>query len=154
MKLSHKARGEQRLSAKIIRPEILLRYGKLLVFGLLFTVCVVVAAVNREVAPFYAIWIIVAAEAVLLIENAVKMWALRKWSHKITCYVLDSLLLLVLTYFTDGFFISTLYVIILSEFYLTQEKFSSSVVMGVCSVVLFLVMFGVSNALKNESLDV
>ena len=145
---------EQRLSASIIRPEQLLRYGKRLVFCLLITVCIIIAVANRHAEPDYAIWIIIAVEGVLLIENAIKMWALNKWSQKITCYVLDTLLLLVLTYFTDGSLISTLYVIILSEFYMTQQHITGSIVMGVVSVVLFLVMSGVSAALKEESLDV
>lgn len=153
--MKHEREQRLSLSASIIRPEKLLRYGKLLVFVSLFIACIIVAVVNRHATPDYAIWIIISAEGFLLIENAVKMWGLKKWAHKIPCYVLDVLLLLVITFFTDGWVIPTLFVIILSEFYLTQKHFSGSIVMGVSSAVLFLVMSGVSAALKNQSsLDV
>lgn len=144
---------DQRLSAKI-RPEHLLRFGKLLVFGLLLTVSIIIVIANRNVKPTYSLWIIISVEGLLLIENAVKMWGSKKWGHKVTCYVFDSLLLIVLTYLTDGYLISTMYVIILSEFYLTQEKLLGNIIMGACSVLLFLVMFGVFNAIKYESIDV
>ena len=146
--------NEQWLSPKIIRPEKLFGWGKLLIFILLFTVCVVVAVANRNNLPDYSIWVIVAVELALITENAIKMWALRNFKHKIVCYVIDSLLLLVLTYFTNGSLISTLYVIILSEFYLSQEKLSGNIAMGVSSVVLFIAMFGISSALRREGVDV
>lgn len=132
---------------------MVLRYRKTIIFCLLALVSVIVVAANGDAQPSYKVFVILAAEALLLAENAVKMWGLKKWAHKIVCYVIDSLLLLVITYFTDGSLISTQYVIILSEFYLTQENFTSSVVMGVSSLVLFLVMSGISRSLKNESLD-
>ena len=147
-----KERGEQSLFSKSI--ETVLRFRKTIVFSLLAVVAIIVVVANRESQKPYGVLVILAAEGLLLIENAVKMWALKRWSQKIVCYVLDSLLLLVITYFTDGTLISTQYVIILSEFYLTQENFTSSIVMGVSSLVLFLVMSGVARGLKNESVDV
>ncbi len=148
-----KKEREQLLSARFIRPEKLLRYGKLLVFFSLLVVCIIVVVVNRQATPNYSLWVILAAAGTLLLENAIKMWSVTKRSQKIACYVADTLLLLVLTFFTDGTLISTLYVIILSEFYLTQQNLSGNIAMGACSVVLFLVMSGVSASFK-ESLDI
>ncbi len=147
-----RAEGEQSLFSKSIGT--VLRFRKTIVFSLLAVVAIIVVVANRESQRPYGVLVILAAEGLLLAENAVKMWALRKWAHKIVCYVIDSLLLLVITYFTDGTLISTQYVIILSEFYLTQDNFKSSIVMGVSSVVLFLIMSGVARGLKNESVDV
>ncbi len=141
--------NKQNLSAFI-------RIGKILIFCLLIVVEVVVAVNNRSLnlTGFNALWVIIPAEAALAAENAVKMWGLKRFKQKITCYVLDVLLLLVLTYFTTGALISTLYVVILTEFYVSQEKLAGSIAMGVCSVVLFLVVFAVSNALKGQEVDV
>ena len=68
--------------------------------------------------------------------------------------MLDVLILLVLTYFSDGNLISTLYIIILSEFYLTQKKLAGSIAMCVCDICLFLITLAVSSALKNDTVDI
>ncbi len=133
---------------KLIRSAGVFRAAKILIFCLLIAVEIIIAVMNargREGLE-YAIWVILGIEIALTAENAVKMWVLKKFRGKIACYVLDTLLLLVLTYFTDGTLISTLYIIILSEFYISQEKLSGSIAMGACSIVLFLVMFGVSHS--------
>ena len=70
------------------------------------------------------------------------------------CYVLDILCLIVLTIFSDGTLISTLYIIILSEFYLGQTSLMGSVAMGIASIVLFLVAFAVSGALKEQNVNI
>ena len=137
-------------------PARFIGLGKIVVFILLITVEIVVAVNNRAgTREFpYAVWIVVAFEAALAVENAVKIWALKQFKYKIACYVLDTLFMLVLTYFTDGTLISTLYIVILSEFYLSQEKLSGSIAMGVCSVVLFLITFAVSGVLQNEQINI
>lgn len=133
----------------------LIRYGKVLIFCVLIVVEMVLIFNNRgTVAGIAAPWVVIPTAIALAAENAVKMWALKQPKQKIACYVLDTLLLLVLTYFTNGQLISTLYVIILTEFYFSQPKLSGSIAMGVSSVVLFLVMFAVSSALKGNSVDV
>ncbi len=133
-----------------------IRVGKILIFCLLLVVEVIVAVNNAGMTSlgFSALWVILPAEMVLTAENAIKMWGVKTFKQKIALYVLDVLLLLVLTYFTTGALISTLYIIILTEFYVSQEKLSGSIAMGVCSVVLFLVVFAVSNALKGEGVNV
>lgn len=95
----------------------IVKYGKMLVFLLLVIIEIIFAVSNRQ----YYYWIVPAA-IVLTTENAIKIWGLKSYKPKIACYVLDVLILLVLTYFSDGNLISTLYIIILSEFYLTQKK--------------------------------
>ena len=99
-------------------------------------------------------WVVVPVCVFLGAENAVKIWGLHTFREKIACYVLDTLCLIVLTVFTDGALISTLYIIILSEFYLGQKNMAGSLAMGVASVVLFLVAFAVSGALKGETVHV
>ena len=136
------------------RLETLIPAGKALIFAVLIVVEVVVFASNFDTMISYGVWITLAAEIALAVENAVKIWGLRSFKHKIVCYVLDTLLLLVITYFTDGALISTMYVVILTEFYLSQKKLSGSIAMGACSIVLFLATFAISSAFRSGELNI
>ena len=138
--------------SEIIREHgeaLVVKYGKILIFLGLVTVGVVLAVNNRE--NYLAI---LQLEAVLIAENAVKIWGLKSYKTKIVCYVLDTLILLLLTYFSDGTLISTLYMIILTEFYLSQEKLSGSIAMCACSIGLFLLTLGVSRAMQGETVAI
>ncbi len=152
----NRKKDRQKETRQLLTEIELLKYGKPLIFVLLVTVEIIlfVNNMNSIVTGVKVMWVLVLLEALLLIENAVKLWALKTFRQRIICYVLDSLLLLLLTYFTDGELISTLYVVILSEFYLNQERLSGSIAMGVCSIVLYLAMFILSGILRDESVNV
>ena len=132
--------------------------GKVLIFLALVLAEIILAVDcrNTEVEGIPALLVILPVSAALAAENAVKLFALRSFKRRIVCYVTDILLLLVLTYFSGGRLISTLFVIILSEFYLSQEKLAGNIAMGVCSAVLYLAMLAVSQMLRDEpvALDV
>lgn len=131
------------------------RGGKALIFCLLIIAEIAIAASGDAiVSGVRALWVILPIEAALAVENGVKFWVLKSFKAKIVCYVLDTLLLLVLTYFSGGQLIAILYIVILSEFYVSQQKLSGSIAMGACSIVLYLAMFAVSNALKGEEVAV
>lgn len=127
--------------------------GKALIFLALLLVVVILAVDCRDarVENIPALAVILPVSAALVAENAVKLFALRSFKPRIFCYVIDILLLLVLTYFSGGRLISTLFVVILSEFYLSQEKLSGNIAMGVCSSVLYLAMLALSQTLRDES---
>ncbi len=136
--------------------EKLVQMGKILIFILVVIVELILIAVNYRlvVNGIRVLWVIIPVEIVLAAENAVKLWCMKRFNQRIAFYVLDSLLLLLLTYFSSGTLISTLYIVILSEFYLSQESLSGNIAMGVCSIVLFLTMLAVSNVLKDEVVNV
>ena len=135
----------------------LFKWGSFIIFGLLVFVELLLL-VNNWNAVFFghvrAFWVLLPVTAFVTIENAVKLWGLKKFTQRIPCYVLDILCLIVLTIFSDGMLISTLYIIILSEFYLGQTSLMGSVSMGVASIVLFLVAFAVSGALKEQNVNI
>ena len=135
----------------------LFKCGSFIIFGLLVFVEFLLL-VNNWNAVFFghvrAFWVLLPVTAFFTIENAVKLWGLKKFTQRIPCYVLDILCLIVLTIFSDGMLISTLYIIILSEFYLGQTSLMGSVAMGVASIVLFLVAFAVSGALKEQNVNI
>ena len=127
--------------------------GKVLIFLALVLAEIILAVDcrNTEVEGIPALLVILPVSAALAAENAVKLFALRSFKRRIVCYVTDILLLLVLTYFSGGRLISTLFVVILSEFYLSQEKLAGNIAMGVCSAVLYLAMLAVSQILRDEA---
>lgn len=129
----------------------------LTVFCLLAIVLIVLVLNNRNASylgGFRAWYILLPAALVLLAENAIKMWAVKAYSGKIACYVFDVILLMTLTAFSDGVLISTLYMIILSEFYLNQPKLTNNVIMAVVSVVMFLTMFALSGVFRGSDVVV
>ncbi len=137
--------------------SFLQKWGNVLIYCLLLFVCILLVFGSLHSVYFTTVraWCVVLPVCVALAaENAVKIWGLHTFRQKIPCYVLDILLLTTLTVFTDGSLISTLYIIILSEFYLWQSNIASSIAMGAASIVLFLAALAVSGALKGESVHV
>ena len=129
--------------------------GKVLIFLALVFVLIILAVNCRDMyfEGIRSLVVILPVSFALLIENAVKLFALRSFKRRIVCYVADLLLLLVLTCFSGGRLISTLFIVILSEFYLSQEKLAGNIAMGVCSVVLYLSMLALSQLLRAEPVE-
>ena len=137
--------------------ETIVRIGNGVIFFLLVFIGILLAVDNWRFEPMFGqvrAWhAYLPVLFVLLIENAIKIWVLKTFPQKITCYVLDTLCLVVLTIFTDGQLISTLYIVILSEFYLGQERISGSIAMGAASIVIFLIARAVSGVLNGDSVN-
>ena len=137
--------------------DTIVRVGNGMIFSLLIFVGLLIAVDNWNLPPVFGqvtAWhAYLPVLFVLLAENAVKIWVLRTFLQKITCYVLDILCLVVLTIFTDGQLISTLYIVILSEFYLGQEKIGGSIAMGAASIVIFLISRAVSGLVNGDAVN-
>ena len=138
------------------KTPFFIRFWKVLIFCLLVFVELLVVITNWQLERFgVPCWYVVLPFlAALTVENTIKIWALNRFAQKIPCYVLDSLFLIVLTIFTNGLLISTLYIVILSEFYLNQKNMVGNIAMGVSSIVLFLVAFAVSQAIEGKAVRI
>ena len=137
--------------------QFLLNHSKPIVFGLLVLVEIFIIANNWGVVYYAGIpsWYIVLPVSVFLtVENAAKLWALKKFSEKIAFYVMDVAVLLIFTIFTDGSLISLMYIIILSDFYLNQGDLKNNIIMGATCIGVVIVTFAVSNWLKGINLNV
>ncbi len=133
------------------KQSIFPQFGKAIVYGLLISILIVIIVANQGKYFGVTAWYVNLPAAIfLLAENAVKFWATKRYPVKVVCYVLDILCLMVLTIFSDGTMISILYLIILSEFYLNQKRLTTSVVMWISSMILFLVTFALSSVFKSE----
>ena len=115
---------------------LLSKLSKIVIFVALAVVGIIVIANNwwSEYAGIPVWYVVMPAILVLLAENAVKIWAVRQYAYKIACYVVDILLLLTITIFTDGMLISTFYIIILSEFYIGQKSITVNAIVGATSI--------------------
>ena len=145
------------LASRIDDTPTILRWGRRAVFILLIVVGGIVIFNSIDSRPFAGIpawYVVLPAVLVLLTENAIKIWALNRYTAKIICYVFDILLLLTITTFTDGALISTLYMIILSEFYLEQTTLTGSIAMCVSGMGTFLITLAVSGALQEGTINV
>ena len=146
---------KERFDRNPLPYQKLVAIGKVLIFLALVLVLIILAVDCRDMyfEGIRAIVVILPVSAALLIENAVKLFAIRTFKRRIVCYVIDLAFLLVLTCFSGGRLISTLFIVILSEFYLSQEKLAGNIAMGVCSVVLYLAMLALSQLLRAEPVE-
>ena len=146
---------KERFDRNPLPYQKLVAIGKVLIFLALVLVLIILAVDCRDMyfEGIRAIVVILPVSAALLIENAVKLFAIRTFKRRIVCYVIDLAFLLVLTCFSGGRLISTLFIVILSEFYLSQEKLAGNIAMGVCSVVLYLAMLALSQLMRAEPVE-
>ncbi len=130
--------------------------GKIVAFLLTAVVCIIILVSNWNayLLGTAAWYVLLPASLVFLAASAVRTWALKSFNSKIAFYVIDILLLLVLTIFSDGSLISLLYIAILSQFYLEQQSLMGNIAMCVVSIGLFLITFTVSSAVVRASTDI
>ncbi len=141
--------AREKLTDILTRRGFLVRVSKWLLLSVLILVGVIVTVRcwgdDSPAGLAWPAWYIVLPAVLLLVgENAVKMWAVKRSAYKIPFYAVDIFLLLIITIFTDGSFISTFYIVILSEFYIWQESLSGNIAMGASSIGVFLITLVVS----------
>ena len=118
-----------------------LAFGKRLLFTLLIVAEVLIFLQMLPLAFREHRWGALAAtlgiECVLLVSEAVKLFAVRGFRNKIYCYVVDFVAAFILTAVTGGStYLCTLYLIILTEFYISSEKMlPSAILCAVCMAV-------------------
>ena len=136
------------------RLNIFHKYASFFILGALAVAVTFLIVNNRE--PMFGIpaWYITLPVSMLfLASNAIKLWKMHSFNSKIAFYVFDVLALLVLTIFSNGVLISTLYLIILTEFYLSQEHLMGSVVMCVSCILLLFITFAFSEIVHTSQLN-
>ncbi len=146
-----------RFDERSLPIKLILKYSKIIIFVLLIVVEIFLGANNWLDITYAGIpsWYILLPFMVFFTaENAIKLWAVKTPRGKIAFYVFDVVSLLMMTLFSDGALISTLYIIILSEFYLGQEKLGGSIAMGASCIVVLLITFAVTNTLQGINFNV
>lgn len=90
-------------------------------------------------------WVLVLAiELVFTFNNFLKTFVLEKFSHKIACYVIDFLSQLGLTLIVDSGYLSAVYILVLSEFYMSTDRLGDCIAMGGASLFFFVLTRGIA----------
>lgn len=115
-KKNDNAKEGENAREKAYSTPVFLRFWKILIFLLFVFVEIMIVATNFRLNVFgIESWYVTLPVTLLMAaENVIKIWAVSDFPHKIPCYVIDSVALVVLTVFTTGTLISTLYIVILS----------------------------------------
>ena len=83
-------------------------------------------------------WVLVLAiELVFTFSNFLKTFVLETFRHKIACYVIDFLSQLALTLIVDSTYLSAVYILVLSEFYMSTDRLADCIAMGGASLFFF-----------------
>ncbi len=90
-------------------------------------------------------WVLVLViELIFTFSNFLKTFVLEEFRHKITCYVIDFLSQLALTLIVNSTYLSAVYLLMLSEFYMSTERLSDCIGMGSASLFCFVVTRGIA----------
>lgn len=90
-------------------------------------------------------WIpILGVEIVFTISIALNTFICKEFKHRIACYVVDVLAQFALTLLASGSYLCYVYLLILTEFYISNESLWGNIVMGSASLIIYLVTYGIS----------
>ncbi len=90
-------------------------------------------------------WLLVLViELVFTFNNFLKTFVIEEFRHKITCYVIDFLSQLALTLIVNSTYLSAVYLLILSEFYMSTDRLADCIVMGSASLLFFVITRGIA----------
>ena len=90
-------------------------------------------------------WLLVLViELIFTFSNFLKTFVLEEFRHKITCYVIDFLSQLALTLIVNSTYLSAVYLLMLSEFYMSTERLSDCIGMGSASLFCFVATRGIA----------
>lgn len=99
-------------------------------------------------------WIpVLGVEVVFTISIVLNTFVCKEFRHRIICYVVDFLSQFALTLLASGssYYLCYVYLLILTEFYISNERLSGSIVMVSASLIVYLVTYGMSASwLKDE----
>ncbi len=134
-------------------------FGKRLIFILLVVVEFLILLPQISTAVNTRRWSSLAAtlgvEVVLTVSEAVKLFAVKGFRNKIYCYIIDCVAAFVLTAVTGSTYLCTLYLIILTEFYISSDKILPSMIICAVCMVVYVITFGASSWFRyGESVSV
>ncbi len=151
--MSDRREGPLRMTEPEVAAAGLVKYGKYIIFGLLILAELLVMANNyddRYIAGVVGWHVLLPVMLFFTAENALKLWGVRTFPGKFVFYVLDLMCLVILTLFSDGILISTMYAIVLTEFYLGQQRLTASFGMMCVAIVFVLATTQFANYIHEQ----
>lgn len=120
-------------------------YTRLGIFIAIVVLEVIIFFLNlRENGKFFGVpkWpIILGIEVVFTVSVCLQTFALHRFRYKIACYVVDFLAQFALTALIGRVYLLAIYILILSEYYISTERFLDSFIMGIASLVIYVVTY-------------
>lgn len=109
-----------------------------------------IAYARREHA-YAGLAVVCVSVLTLTAAEIVRIAALKKFRAKLWCYCLDGIAAFFLTAVTGSRYLSTLYMIILTDYYLSAEKMTASFLGCFVSLVVYIVTMWVSGLIRETS---
>ncbi len=120
-------------------------YVRVGIFCILVLLEIFIFALNLEgTTPYLNIpkWILVLClETVFTISSILKTFVVKEFKYKIACYVVDFLAQFALTFLVSGGYLCYIYLLMLSEFYMSTTRLGDCIGMGVASLVVYVLTY-------------
>lgn len=127
---------------------------KAILIVLLFVIEIVICAdAFGKVQPHDYFYIALACCVVLLALEAVNTFVFKNFAAKMTFYALDSALILSICVLTGNSFMSTIYCIILTQCYLSVERFRDKTILFGVSCGIFVISFIAGCLISNPTMN-
>lgn len=139
-------RGEMDKKFKLnLNDKQLVKYIKLILIALLLVieilVCAQYATVYRESQKIWGIIAVAACCFALTVLETLDSFAVKKFSLRMVFYGADSLLLLALCIITGNSYLSALYCVVLTQFYISVGEMKPNAILFGVSCGLFIISF-------------
>ena len=125
--------------------------GKWAVFVLLIIVEFVILMQFLDATPqedfLYQLVFVVVASSVLTLSEAVKLFVAKNSGAKTACFIFDVIASIMLIAATGSTYLSILYMLVLTEFYITAKRAIASVLMLAVSIPSYLVSYWLGQTL-------
>ncbi|MGN1052287.1 MAG: sensor histidine kinase, partial [Candidatus Scatosoma sp.] len=126
--------------------------GKILLFVFLLVIesfiLIPQIVLAKRTHSYFGLILVCVSVAVLTGAETVKLVALKKFRAKLWCYVLDFTAAFCLTAVTGSRYLSTLYMIILTDYYISAEKLTASLLGCFVSLGVYVVTMWVSGLIR------
>ena len=144
---------QEKLKIDITTRKIF-EYIKITLIALLAVVEIIICADSYwKVVPHYCFWIAFALCLVLLILESLNAFVFKNFAAKMTFYGIDSAIILTICLLTGNSLMSAIYCIVLTQCYISVEKFRDKTVIFGVSCGIFVISFIAGGILSNPSSD-
>ena len=127
---------------------------KITLIALLAVVEIIICADSYwKVVPHYCFWIAFALCLVLLILESLNAFVFKNFAAKMTFYGIDSAIILTICLLTGNSLMSAIYCIVLTQCYISVEKFRDKTIIFGVSCGIFVISFIAGGILSNPSSD-
>lgn len=128
------------------------RIGKTLLFVFMLViesfVLIPQAVAAKRSGSYVGVSVVTLACVALTASETVRLAALKKFRAKLWCYAVDCVAMLLLTAVTGSTYLSTLYMIILTEYYMSAERTIHSVACFLVALCMYIATFWISSLIR------